>query len=86
MDKLNDDEGNFPFWYGVFKKAIDPKSKVNEHQVWAVISDSLDAKARGVIKHSSTAGYAIGALIRAGVVQPTAQRPILGLKVETIQI
>jgi hypothetical protein len=85
MDKLNDAEKNFGFWYGLFKKALDPKSKVNEFQIWAVISDVNDKAKKGMVR-GSKAGYAVGALIKAGMVQPAAQRPILDSRVETIQV
>ncbi|MEY4529614.1 MAG: hypothetical protein RLZZ156_335 [Deinococcota bacterium] len=85
MDKLDDAEKSFGFWYGLFKKALDPKSKVNENQIWAVISDTNEAAKKGAIK-GSKAGYAVGALIKAGMVQPAAQRPILRGNLETIQI
>jgi DNA-directed RNA polymerase specialized sigma24 family protein len=85
MDKLADAEGNFHFWYGLFKKALEPKSKINEHQIWAVISDAKDASARGVVK-SSVVQYAVGALIRGGIVQPAAQRVIFEAKLETVEV
>ncbi len=86
MDKLNDHESNFAFWYGLFKKSSAPNSKFNEHQIWGVISSATETARQGKIK-GSLAGYAIGALIRAGVVQASAQAPILvHQKLETIQI
>ena len=85
MDKLGDAETSFHFWYGLFKKALDPKSKVNESQIWAVISNTNEAVKKGVIKRSKVS-YAVGALIKAGIVPPAAQRPIIGGNLETIQI
>jgi hypothetical protein len=87
IDKLKDDERNFPFWYGLFKKSLEPKSKINEHQIWAVISEARDTDRKGKVKNGSVAGYAIGILIKAGLVHAAAQQPILQhQKLETIQI